>query len=56
MDLGLEDRRKEESAGQGGARRRGTGRHKAAAGGRESWVCARGSDGDRKSWVCASTN
>ena len=36
MDLGLEDRRKEESAGQGGAQRRGTGRRKAAAGGREA--------------------
>jgi hypothetical protein len=56
MDLGLEDRRKEESTSQGGARRRGTGRREAAARGRESWVCARGGDGDKKSWVYASTD
>jgi hypothetical protein len=37
MDLGLEDRRKEESVDQGGAL---TERRAVAAGGRESWVCA----------------
>ena len=50
MDLGLEDRRKEESAGQGGAltERRAAARDREAqggGGGRESWICARGGDG-----------
>jgi hypothetical protein len=46
MDLGLEDRRKEESADQGGAAagdreaRGGAGIGRRAVGGRESWVCA----------------